>query len=358
MMIKIIIRYVVALSISAFPLVATSVYAAEVRDLYRAQVVVSDQTSDTRDAAMASAFSQVLVKVTGDQTIAHNSQVQSVLQDKARLSTFIESYRYQPNDEQLSVEFGLSPQAINQFLRNNHLPIWSSNRPVTLAWLAIEEDQERHIVNSSDVTIEPLLQQEANRRGIPLLLPLMDLEDSARVTVMDIWGQFTHEIQNASNRYASDAVLIGRLYSRQNVWVGQWVLLQGDAQSAHWQTQGQTLSSVLADGVDETASRLAFRYATALTDQSAHPLIVQISNIQTVQDYAAVEHYFKTLTDVSQIQLHQASVDTLTYELKIYSTPEQFQQTIALNPVLLPEHSGSTNFSHAATRIFTYRWFP
>src|SRR5258706_5789879 len=51
----------------------------------------------------------------------------------------------------------------------------------------------------------------ADERGLPVTLPLLDVQDLRAVTFADVWGGFEDRVAAASVRYRADALLIGRV---------------------------------------------------------------------------------------------------------------------------------------------------
>ena len=101
----------------------------------------------------------------------------------------------------LAVQFDAN--AVQRLLQDAAVPMWSGSRPVTLMWLAYEQDYNRQVVATSTPMDQPVkhnLMQQMHRRGLPVVLPLMDLEDEMRVSASDIWGRFPEPVINASSR--------------------------------------------------------------------------------------------------------------------------------------------------------------
>ena len=47
--------------------------------------------------------------------------------------------------------------------------------------------------------------------GLPVSLPLMDLDDNMAVTATDVWGRFADPVLKASQRYGAEMVVLGKL---------------------------------------------------------------------------------------------------------------------------------------------------
>src|SRR6185312_5643667 len=87
------------------------------------------------------------------------------------------------------------------------------------------------IIGADSENLLPILfKQIANKRGIPVIFPAMDVEDIAQVSVNDIVTAAVPKLVNAAKRYASDAILFGRIVQTMNGYDTQWKLVMGNDQ--------------------------------------------------------------------------------------------------------------------------------
>jgi len=102
-----------------------------------------------------------------------------------------------------------------------------------------------------------MLDQGASARGVSLLFPLFDLEDTSGISTSDVWAGFKEPVLEASHRYQADVILTGRLIKTlPTLWEAQWLVYIGD-QEMRWTSQGELAELVLEEGVDELVDRLA-----------------------------------------------------------------------------------------------------
>ncbi len=341
---------------SIFPLLLAAlllplqVQAAEVRGLYEAEVQVFSQKRSERATAMAAALAEVLVKVSGRPDAA---QVKGVAQAIRHPARFLQQYRYRPlaeeRREQAVQEAALSgisrpePQivvfrfdraAVDKVLRDNGLPVWGATRPATLAWLAVQDEGRRYLLGAdSPEPVRELLSREAKRRGLALVLPLLDLQDQQALRFADVWGGFRDPILRASARYRTESILVGRMYRTSGgEWQAQWTLLEGE-QSQSWAAAGALPAEVIDEGVSGAIEVLASRYAPVAGEQVGL-LPVTIVNVRTLRDYARVSRYLQSLQAVEAVQVTRVDADQVTFELDVEGGPEAIAQTIALGNVL------------------------
>jgi hypothetical protein len=134
---------------------------------------------------MATALGEVLIRVTGQRAAPELPAFADLL---AAAPSLVQQFRYEFQDRvdevtgrprrelQLSVRF--DPRAVQRAAIERGVPVWGSERPATLVWLAWDDGRERGLMDeSAPSNIDPALVRASTRRGLPLVTPLMDLED-------------------------------------------------------------------------------------------------------------------------------------------------------------------------------------
>ncbi|MDX1594403.1 MAG: DUF2066 domain-containing protein, partial [Gammaproteobacteria bacterium] len=237
-------------------------------ELFAAEVEVPDASAEARGEGVVDAFATVLTKVTG-RPDAESFAAWPQLRDAA--DRLMIEYRYRTEAPPSSVAEPTAPprtllyvrfdrQGIESLLRQNRLPLWGDTRPATLLLLAVERGTERFIYTPDAMPEAARAISEASkRRGIPIVEPLMDLEDRGMLRFNEVWGGFPEVIEQVTARYAQDALLVGRLFSEGgDAWRAQWTL-HVDGARDQWQSQG-ALAETLREGVHGLADLLARRY--------------------------------------------------------------------------------------------------
>ncbi len=351
--------------------------AAEVSGLYEAEVQVFSQKRSERAKAMATALAEVVVKVSARRDAA---ELKGVVQSIRRPARFLQQYRYRalPKEQReqtlqaatLSAR-GADPQivlfrfdkaAVDKMLRDNGLPVWGATRPATLVWLAVQDEGKRYLLGAdSPEPVRELLAREAQRRGLALLLPLMDLQDQRALPFADVWGNFREPIMQASLRYRTESILVGRMYrTASGKWQAQWTLLEG-GQTQSWAAAGTLPVEVIDKGVFGAIKVLASRYAPVAGEQ-ADLLPVTIIDVRTLRDYARVTRYLKSLQQVEHVQVAQVDADQVTFELDVEGGPDAIAQTIALGRVLRryqpPMTADGERISRPKRNTQTYQLLP
>lgn len=317
--------------------------AAEVQDLYEAEVPVSGQQLKERERALRTALLQVLVKVSGGRAVTQDPGVKKALRTP---SQYVQQYRYRSvyadrgtagaaarPTRLLWAQF--DRQAVNRLLREQNLPIWGKARPAVLVWLAVERGGRRLLVGSDDPsTIPSVLERRALARGLPLVIPLLDLEDQSRLRVSDVWGEFTDSIVSSSQRYQSDVVLVARAYELlPGLWEARWRLLMGN-RALRWSTQSDVLDIALDEGIDRTADVLAQEFARIAEGDGSGVMDLMITDINNLQDYARALRYLGALDMVEAVQTLRVQPGAAWFRLNSSAGKQAVGEAISLGRTL------------------------
>lgn len=347
-------KIVINISFSIIVLLPATAFAVEVEGLYQAEVRVISQQAKERTRAMSAALSEVLLKVSGRSSVLAEAAVKGALR---KPTGYLQGYRYRElsfaeqqsllaeqtgspdleasGDPQLLV-FSFDKTAVDKLLADNHLSIWGATRPSVIAWLAVQDENGRILLGSNtDDAFSKAVIREARRHGLPLLLPLMDLEDQRALRFADVWGGFPEPVLTAAARYRTEIVLMGRLYrDAGDLWQAQWTVLEGRTRKS-WNTRGDSPAAVIRAGIAGSTELLALRYAPASGPQRAGLLPMTINGVRNLGDYSRVSSYLASLQQVAQVHITQVEPERIHFDLIIEGAPEGIVKTIALGDVLL-----------------------
>lgn len=318
--------------------ISAGLQAVEVDGLYAAELSVTSQGRAERGRIIRSALTEVLIKVSGNGQVALSPGIPEILN---RSSQYLQQYRYRSAKLAVDPLTGLAPTqqylwvrfdqvSLDKALRAIDIPVWGRSRPVTLAWLVVEQGSQRQLLGSSDdSTFTDTVIEQSKRRGIPLDLPLYDLEDQQRIRVTDVLGGFQESILSASERYGADAVLVGRLRDiGNNRWEGRWTLHLGGRES-HWSQQGD-FDTVLGFGIDGATSSLVSNFVRAPTSNSGE-LMVMVTDVFSLEDYARSDKFLAGLDGVIRIQPGQIDKEQILFKIKVRGDQQSLLQSIRLS---------------------------
>ena len=309
--------------------------AVEMDKLYSVEVPLDPDDPDSRNTAYQTALTEVLVRVTGTTAIVESEQIGELFPNPAR---FVLQYRPGPDN---SLVVALDGPAIENVLRAAGASIWGSERPLTLIWIAIDWGQgEREIVAADDpermsgdgrsIDRNRLLRERvtevARRRGIPVLFPLLDIEDLESVSFSDIWGGFDDLLLLASERYQVESVLVGRIRT-ESLLMNRWTWYLGN-ERMDW-----------TGGTEEVVNLLADSLAARFKVDSRSPLEtirLTISGVNSVNAFGRVQRYMENLRGIDQIRIDTVFGDRIIYEIKIQGGMERLQRALEVSSMLEP----------------------
>ncbi len=311
-----------------------------VENLYIAEVLVPDESARRLKTAAKDGLLQVLVRVSGSISVEQSSLVRSSLRNPA---AYYDQYSYESSDSTLMVNdeevpakllrLHFDPSAVARLLRDANLPVWGSNRPGVLVWVALSDAEGRRILSESDTSsVVRVLMDQARQRGLPLYFPILDLEDAARISTAEVWGAFLERIDNASTRYRADSVLTARIQQELNrSWTGRWSYqINGTWQSI--ESVSFSPDQLARDMVNRLADDLASRFALEAT-QAKVKLVVE--GVFGVAEYAALSDYLEQLTPVLSSSIITLEGDVAEFELRTEGQYEQLVEVIELDQRLV-----------------------
>ena len=313
-------------------------HAVRVPGLYEAEVAVPDQSNGARVQGVQNALRAVIIKLTGDQPVPARAEVDLILRAAER---YLLQYRYQEagsagGDLRLWAQF--SQAALDQDLRGAGLSIWGAERPSTLAWIAIGDEQGWRWSGGegNDDTLQTLADARARARGLGLIFPLHDLDDDARLGAAAVAATDVGAITEASQRYHPDSVLAVAFDSpAPGSWRAHWTLLLG-AETQQWNSEGQQLEAMMHEGMDVLADHVARRFAATGAGVEQGGVTLNVVAVNSATGYARVLHYLESLNSVTAVQVTEVEGDNVTFALSAYGGADGVRQAITLGRVLEP----------------------
>ena len=321
-------------------LIAAGAESATVNGLYQADVPIASRSDGDRGRAMRAALGAVLVKLTGDGMAAAREALESVLRKAPQL---MQQYQYlrrstDPPNDALLLRVRFNPDALDEALRYTGFVIWGKERPLLLVWLAVADTSGSAFVNAGDASSDftPMLVASAARRAIPLLLPLLDLEDSAALAVVDIGAGDDLRIIAASQRYRAQAVLVGMLEQPSpGLWEADWRLLL-DEQSEQWSSEGTLPEIVIDEGIDRATDQLARRFARYGLEYQETGVQLTVQGVRSAAHYALAKKYLDSLDAIKSVVVKRIERGQVTFQVIARGGFEAVEQTIGLGTTLRP----------------------
>ena len=312
--------------------------AEVVRDLYAAQVPVTDRSSKALASAARDALAQVLVKVSGSEDALRNPVVREALPGARGHVQQYSFVRGEGPESGLFAKFEFEASYITGLVGRAGLPLWTANRPLVLVWAAVERDGVRQLV-SLDTTpqVASELLEEFGRRGVPAQLPLFDLADASAIAVDDVWNLDGSAVVAASARYDVDDILFGRVVALSTgEWAGDWSYVnQRDRLDRTSQVPESQLFA--RDGANLVAESMAARYAVASSGGGESLVPMTVTGVGDFADYAAIVAWLEGLELIDHANVQRISGDYMELGLVTQADPAQLASIIELNDRLTPQ---------------------
>ena len=285
--------------------------------------MANNQSSEQRGESMRQALVQVLSRLL-QSNVMNGKKLKTILDQPDR---YISQYRYlyqtgEVNLTQRLLRVEFNQVAIKQALKTKGLVGWGEGRPSVLVWL-LKLDQKQWFKPDIRLLQHRVLTAAAKKKGIPLVLPLMDLTDRQQLSYQGT--DLNNQVMRASGRYQTDAILLGRLSaSTGNSGDIQWTLFHaGEIQQ--WRVQHASLTAMMDSGISGAYERLVLRKTPvpALAPASrvipaSEPggVILRISGITDLNEFARVTDYLKSVKQLDSSQWLQVTPDELWFQLQ------------------------------------------
>lgn len=354
----------------------SKVSAVEVKNLYNAKVFVNSQTNSEQKRALQQAMGAVVLKVGGQQKLLTNSTIKKGLKNYSR---YVANYRYQRKVDKIELLVTFDEDKINQLFEQASAPIWGSLRPQILLWLVEENGLQRTTISnatyssfsdnlsgnaSSQVSynLPESVEHFSSLRGLPILMPLIDITDMNTISTFDVWGRFAEQVQAASQRYNPESIIIIRLSNSSLVpqqenyeEIETCLLCQDKAQSyaLDWSfiadaqsynrdkigaqifgeiSYGTAPDELLQQALSIISDKIYQKYA--LNSGVDNDYVIDVANVSSLQNFIEVERFLEQLSSVKSVNLLNASGNNRRFKLTLKSSGQAFLALLKLNQQL------------------------
>jgi len=340
---------VLALLVGTWP--ASNVYAAD--DYFTGQALQTGNVSE--QTLISGALAHVLVKLTGRADLVDLPAVQPLLADAQKLLVGF-SYREQRapgnvfDDADRYLLASFDQRMVQERLRQAGIALWTLERPALLLWLGIEENGERRMLAGDEEVLRYQMQQQADYRGLPLLLPLQDQTDYALVQAESIWGGFYEDALLAAERYASDQTVIATAarvgFADRALWQVRW-RLHNQYGLETFTSNGSELASALSDGIDQLAELSARQSAVNLIADAAQLVIARLPQVIGPQQFGRAWQALAGLSQVESVHLLQAGDEGIDLNLQMRADVSWLRQAIDFSDELWLLEPGQNDLQSA-----------
>ncbi|MBT1445566.1 DUF2066 domain-containing protein [Shewanella sp. JM162201] len=362
--------------------------AVEVTRLNEADVPVTSRASGELDQAIKDALGKVFVKNSGSQDALQSPSVKAMI---ANAKSILSQFGYVENDGQLYVRASFDSGKVISTLRSAQLPVWGKQRPLTLMWLATDgpsgaaadgsaivsngvvanasassgtdanstaasvSGEKVLLGDESDLPLRALFNDASNQAGVPLLFPLLDLDDLMQANVNSVRGFFPAELAGVSGRYQSDFFALVTLDAAASGFDYRVALYPRTADGTD-AAQLQALNDVSGNAPDAKAaidsilsamsSFYVSQYAVTATGPATDTELV-FTGINKLKAVADIETYLGQLSMIKTARLINMQGDAVRFAVQLFGSEEDLRRTLALDPRLAPDTVGAVSGSGA-----------
>ncbi len=336
--------------------------AVTVEDLYTVEVPVADQTTSLRLDAFRDAFQQVVVKVSGSDDALLSPAFKRPIQNSSR---YVKQFTYDSRESEGTQELGnalylkidFDQRLIESLLRDNNFPVWGQERPGSLLVISYDINETIKLVSDdSTPKLIDMLEMATGKQGLPVLYPLMDLEDISLLRVGDVVSRHIEKIEIMASRYAPDALVVGQIIGRSGKgWFGDWEV-RFDDQLFKWQYKASSQEAVVNQLVQHLSRVLALEYALESHTASAQNLLMSISALPDITQLVSAQNYLQSLTVVESARVQLIENDVVTFRISLKNEIEDLQRLIEFGEVLEQEDFPQVNAQQENTVRLSYSY--
>ncbi|MFM2482305.1 DUF2066 domain-containing protein [Celerinatantimonas sp. YJH-8] len=295
-------------------------------DPYQLQIPSSGQL----DQDQQQAFKQLIVRVTGSDQALTNPVIEKA---ESKAGNYLQQYAYLQQNGQSMISVQFNRLQIEKVLTEAKVRFWGVQRPLMVIWDVKEHDGQRDFVaDGSDEG--DVLRQQAQQYALPVLLPVMDLDDSMVIRTSDVWGGFTAPVIQASHRYAADIALLIKQYADvDKTQILDWQLL--DLRTSQSLGSGQQRSlelgqNIQADMWAAVADALAAHFAVVRSDTLGERIELTFTQVNDFSEYHQIDTFLSTQPSVGTSQLIAVSGHDYTFSVQLLSQWQELKNALDL----------------------------
>jgi hypothetical protein len=241
---------------------------------------------------------------------------------------------------------------VDEALARANVGVWGEDRPELVVWLAVMDGGTPRFIGAEDGgALTAALQKAAERRRLPVILPLLDLTDQANLNPADLAAGNSPRIRGAAWRYETDVALVGTLVPAGDFqWESHWRFV-GPGQTSDWALGAMGSEEALRGAVDGAYGRLVKLYAPA--GRSVSVLDIRVEGIASIGDGDRCRDYLRSLPTVKRVEWASADANLVSWRLTISGTAESFHRILGESRRLRsPADPGRSSGSKV------YQWVP
>ncbi len=301
-----------------------------------ATIPVTSQSPTDLHNAMVKAFSQVLVKISGNSQILTTPAIQAQL---ANPEKFSQKYSYLGGNAQITFD----ERALITLLAEAQQPVWLSARPTTLIWLSMN--------GQAPGAASTEFQSSADGRAIPIAFPNMTPDDQADWKAKTNGAAFDQSsLEKIAARYQQPAILYGEFTQTDANWNANWTFVWR-GQIWQWHDAGSQPGWQQA-AIDKIADIMGGQLAVNLNQQDANSNWLAVMGVSNLTDYLTVLNTLKQFPAVLGVVVQDVGSKGLLLQVTTMGQgADTLKSALDANPHFAVLSSTDTQALH-------YQWKP
>jgi len=241
--------------------------------LYRSVVVVTGTGKPNRISGFAQCLGDVLVKLTGDQTILHDRRFPTLA---TKAASFVQRFRYRDRLEGKPVhdEQGTYDRPHDLMVMFDHAEIdalarslgrepWLSPRPRVVVFLGVENMRATFMLASDSVAdrsedMRSAFAAASEKAAIPVTFPTLAQLEARGWTAETLPNATLADLRAIARQDGGDVALAGRIVFREEKlgWIVRWRMEDGD-KTYTWGVHGVNFDAAFRNALFGTAQILS-----------------------------------------------------------------------------------------------------
>ena len=301
--------------------------------IYRVEMTVANESPSARQDAFAQGLERVLIKASGDAKVVTRPGVRAA---KLAARAYVETYAYhranldEVSDQTLGLSYRLQirfqPKAIAHLLQTLGYTTWQGQRPTLLVWVVVEDvSLQRHLLTyGTQDTLSVFLKQLMQARGLPMILPVLDLQNMALISPSTVWQEDWSVLNDTAKQYAVNSQLILRLQQQEvQGWRGEAVLVT-DSDRFDFIAQASEERTLLRALVNQLSVHMA-----ALNEpqgmKTMQTSLLTISGLTDLNAYVALSTSLRKIPMIRDVELKHFKGDNVEVSVAFQGTLKQLQ---------------------------------
>ncbi len=195
----------------------------------------------------------------------------------------------------------------------------------------------------------------AKQTGLPLLFPLMDIDEQRQISVNDVLSAYPQNLLAVSERYGVVSILSGRVVKAKDCWKADWAFYfdQGIDQ---WTQPCGSLNEAILAGLQGVYSKLSNYYAVKPVAIEMNVVTLKISGILAMDDRNRITHYLKSLNMVKSVNWLSGDAGTELFKVSFEGNRTSLEEIVGLGRVLNPLDSDNTGTDEIRYQLLPNRF--